>query len=75
KTLNGFKTSISPYIGNVEVILNDKYMCDYGISDENVLKQWKDICFGIFTSHKVKKELIKEFLLKTTMTEENNNEQ
>ncbi|HEK9853330.1 TPA: hypothetical protein SVM52_002007, partial [Streptococcus equi subsp. equi] len=56
-------------------ILNDKYMCDYGISDENVLKQWKDICFGIFTSHKVKKELIKEFLLKTTMTEENNNEQ
>ncbi|HEK9504771.1 TPA: hypothetical protein SUX92_002002, partial [Streptococcus equi subsp. equi] len=54
---------------------NDKYMCDYGISDENVLKQWKDICFGIFTRHKVKKELIKEFLLKTTMTEENNNEQ
>ena len=74
KTLNGFKSSISPYIGNVDIILNEGYMYDYGISSENVLEQWKNICFGIFTSHEVKKESIKEFLLKAIMTKENNNE-
>ena len=74
KTLNGFKTSVSPYIGNVEIILNEEYMYNYGISNENVLDQWRNICFGVLTSHEVKKESIKKFLLKSVMTKENNNE-
>lgn len=53
KTLKSFNTNISPYIGDVEVLLNEKCMFNYGISNEQVLKKWKDICFGIFKSNEI----------------------
>ena len=54
KTLKCFNVNLSPYIGEVEVILNEEYMIDHDISYNQIIKNWKEICFGIFKSNEIK---------------------
>lgn len=54
KTLKCFNVNLSPYIGEVEVILNEEYMIDHDISYNQIIKKWKEICFGIFKSNEIK---------------------
>ena len=54
KTLRSFNVNLSPYIGEVEVILNEKYMIDHDISYDQIIKKWKEICLGVFKSNEIK---------------------
>lgn len=57
KTLKSFNVNLSPYIGEVEVILNEKYMIDHDIAYDQIIKKWKEICFGILKSNEIKVNL------------------
>ena len=47
KTLKCFNVNLSPYIGEVEVILNEEYMIDHDISYNQIKKVERDMFWDI----------------------------